>query len=298
MKKIIVLAKQVPDTANITGQAMKEDGTVNRAALPAVFNPDDLNAMETALTIKDAIGAEVIVITMGPPAAVAILKHALYMGADRAVLISDRKFAGADTLATSYVLAEAVKKISAVGGFVDLVLAGRQAIDGDTAQVGPQVAEKIGFNQITYITGVETITEDYLIVARDGELQTERIKTPFPVLLTITDETNTPRYPNCLNMLKYFRADTASQSEAAQRDKAGDKALETAQTHNQVIPLWKADDLGLEINRCGIKGSPTRVSKIENITLTGGDLELYNSDPIAIKQLVQDLRKDYAEVNE
>jgi len=265
---------------------MKADGTVNRAALPAVFNPDDLNAMETALTIKDAIGAEVIVITMGPPAAVAILKHALYMGADRVMLISDRKFAGADTLATSYVLAEAVKKI----GAVDLVLAGRQAIDGDTAQVGPQVAEKIGFNQITYITGIETITEDYLIVTRDGELQTERIKTPFPMLLTITDEANTPRYPNCLNMLKYFRADTASQFDDGQ--------IETARAHNQVIPMWKADDLGLDIKRCGIKGSPTRVSKIENITLTGGDLELYDTDSMAIKQLVQDLRKDYAEVNE
>ena len=285
MKKIIVLAKQVPDTANITGQAMKADGTVNRAALPAVFNPDDLNAMETALAIKDAIGAEVIVITMGPPAAATILKHALYMGADRVLLVSDRKFAGADTLATSYVLAEAVKKI----GPVVLVLAGRQAIDGDTAQVGPQVAEKIGFNQITYITGVETITEDYLIVARDGELQTERIKTPFPVLLTITDEANTPRYPNCLNMLKYFRADTASQPEAAH---------ETAPANLLLIPVWKADDLGLDSNRCGIKGSPTRVSKIENITLTGGDLELYNTDSVAIKQLVQYLRKDYAEVNE
>ncbi|MDM8543034.1 electron transfer flavoprotein subunit beta/FixA family protein [Desulfococcaceae bacterium HSG9] len=286
MKKIIVLAKQVPDTANITGQAMKEDGTVNRAALPAVFNPDDLNAMETALTIKDTIGAEVIVITMGPPAAVAILKHALYMGADRVMLISDRKFAGADTLATSYVLAEAVKKI----GAVDLVLAGRQAIDGDTAQVGPQVAEKIGFNQITYITGIETITENYLIVTRDGELQTERIKTPFPMLLTITDEANTPRYPNSLNMLKYFRADTASQFD--------DDQIETARAHNQVIPMWKADDLELDIKRCGIKGSPTRVSKIENITLTGGDLELYGTDSKDIKQLVHDLRKDYAEVNE
>ncbi len=290
MKKIIVLAKQVPDTANITGQAMKEDGTVNRAALPAVFNPDDLNAMETALVIKDAIGAEVIVITMGPPAAVAILKHALYMGADRVLLISDRKFAGADTLATSYVLAAAVNKIGSVDGSVDLVLAGRQAIDGDTAQVGPQVAEKIGFNQITYITGIETISEDYLIVARDGELQTERIKTPFPVLLTITNEANTPRYPNCLNMLKYFRADTASQFD--------DRQIETALAHNQVIPVWKAEDLELDIKRCGIKGSPTRVHKIESITLAGGDLELYDTNSKAIKQLVQDLRKDYAEVNE
>ena len=290
MKKIIVLAKQVPDTANITGQAMKEDGTVNRAALPAVFNPDDLNAMEAALEIKDAIGAEVIVITMGPPAAVDILKHALYMGADRVMLISDRKFAGADTLATSYVLAETIKKIGTADGSVDLVLAGRQAIDGDTAQVGPQVAEKIGFNQITYITGIETITEDYLIVARDGELQTERIKTPFPALLTITNEANTPRYPNCLNMLKYFRADTASQFD--------DDQIDTALAHNQAIPVWKADDLGLDIKRCGIKGSPTRVHKIESITLTGGDLELYGTDSKDIKQLVQDLRKDYAEVNE
>jgi len=290
MKKIIVLAKQVPDTANITGQAMKEDGTVNRAALPAVFNPDDLNAMEAALAIKEAIGAEVIVITMGPPAAVDILKHALYMGADRVMLISDRKFAGADTLATSYVLAETIKKIGTADGSVDLVLAGRQAIDGDTAQVGPQVAEKIGFNQITYITGIETITEDYLIVARDGELQTERIKTPFPALLTITNEANTPRYPNCLNMLKYFRADTASQFD--------DDQIDTALAHNQAIPVWKADDLGLDIKRCGIKGSPTRVHKIESITLTGGDLELYGTDSKDIKQLVQDLRKDYAEVNE
>ncbi len=286
MKKIIVLAKQVPDTAHITGEVMKADGTVNRAALPAVFNPDDLNALETALQIKDAIGAEVIVITMGPPAAKAILKHALYMGADRVILISDRKFAGADTLATSYVLAEAVKKI----GAVDVVLAGRQAIDGDTAQVGPQVAEKIGFNQVTYITDVEAITEDYLIVARDGELQTERIKTPYPVLLTITNEANTPRYPNCLNMLKYFRAETASQLDESQ--------LETARRHDWVIPVWKVGDLELDLGRCGLKGSPTRVHKIESITLTGGDLEWYDSDPIAIKQLIRDLRKDYAEVNE
>lgn len=286
MKKIIVLAKQVPDTAHITGDVMKADGTVNRAALPTVFNPDDLNALETALQIKDAIGAEVVVITMGPPAAKAILKHALYMGADRVILISDRKFAGADTLATSYVLAEAVKKI----GAVDVVLAGRQAIDGDTAQVGPQVAEKIGFNQVTYVTDVETIREDYLVVARDGELQTERIKTPYPVLLTITNEANTPRYPNCLNMLKYFRADTSSQFDENQ--------LEAAHRHDWVIPVWKAGDLGLEAGRCGLKGSPTRVHKIESITLTGGDLEWYDSDPLAIKQLVRDLRKDYAEVNE
>jgi len=182
MKQIVVLAKQVPDTANITGEAMKEDGIVNRAALPAVFNPDDLHALEAALEIKDAIGAEITVVSMGPPNAVQILKHALYMGADHVHLISDRKFAGSDTLATSYILAEAIKKI----GHVDLVLTGRQAIDGDTAQVGPQVAEKIGFNQVTYVSSIQTIAENHLVVERDGEVRTELIKTAYPVHVELT----------------------------------------------------------------------------------------------------------------
>jgi electron transfer flavoprotein beta subunit len=286
MKKIVVLAKQVPDTANITGEAMKADGTVNRAALPTVFNPDDLNALEAALEIKDAIDALVTVITMGPPSAVDILKHALFMGADRVVLISDRRFAGADTLATSYVLSEAVKK----SGPADLVLAGRQAIDGDTAQVGPQVAEKIGFNPVTYVSKIETITSDYLIVQRDGEVQTERIKIPFPALLTVTGDANTPRYPNCLNMLKYFRADIESRFPA--------KAVSAATENGWIIPQWGLDDLDLDAERCGLKGSPTRVHKIKSITLTGGDLKFYGSNPADIKQLVNDIRKDYAEVNE
>lgn len=273
MKRIVVLAKQVPDTANISGDAMKADGTVNRAALPAIFNPEDLNALEMALTIRDRIGAEVHVVTMGPPKAVEVLKHALYMGADRVALITDRRFAAADTLATSYVLAAAIRKI----GAVDLVLAGRQAIDGDTAQVGPQVAEKIGFNQVTYVSALREVNDNFLIVERDGEVQTEVIKVAYPVLLTVCAEANTPRYPNCRRMLRFFRVDM--------NDGSG------------VIPVMNMDDLGLEEERCGLKGSPTRVHKIKSIMLKGGDLKMYGTDATDIRQLVRDIMKDYVEVS-
>jgi hypothetical protein len=150
-----VLVKQVPDTHNITGEVMTKDGTMNRGALPAIFNPEDLNALEMALEIKERTGGTVTVITMGPPKAANILRDCLFRGADRVILLTDRKFAGADTLATSYVLQCAVQK----AGPFDLVLCGRQAIDGDTAQVGPQTAEKLGIPQITY---AETHHRDHL----------------------------------------------------------------------------------------------------------------------------------------
>jgi len=285
MKKIVVLAKQVPDTANVTGDAMKADGTVNRAALPAIFNPDDLYALEMALTIRDKIGGEVVVITMGPPKAAEILKHSLYMGADRVMLITDRKFAAADTLATSYVLAETIKKI----GSVDLVLAGRQAIDGDTAQVGPQVADKIGLNQITYVSVLREFNDEYLIVERDGEVQTEVIKSGYPVLLTVTGQANTPRYPNCRRMLQYFRADVKENFDTSE--------ISAAEAKGWIIPAYSLEDLGLDEDRCGLKGSPTKVHKIKNIMLKGGDLKMYGTKPTNIKQLVRDITKVYVEVN-
>lgn len=284
MQKIVVLAKQVPDTANISGEAMKEDGTVNRAILPTIFNPEDLNALEMALAIKDKTQAHVTVITMGPPKAAEILKTSLYMGADEVLLISDRKFAGADTLATSYVLAEAIKQL----GDIDIVIAGRQAIDGDTAQVGPQVAEKLDFNQITYVSKLREVGGDYLVVERDGELQTETIKTMIPVLLTVTGETNEPRFPNCRNMLQHFRANTL--------DKFSDENLELAKRNNWIIPTKGAQDLGLDLTRCGLGGSPTKVSKIKNITLAGGNMQMYSADNQGIKELVKDIVKEYIEV--
>ncbi|MGN0009824.1 MAG: electron transfer flavoprotein subunit beta/FixA family protein, partial [Marinilabiliaceae bacterium] len=145
--KIIVLAKQVPDTRNVGPDAMTPEGTVNRAALPAVFNPEDLNALEQALRIKDAHpGSTITMITMGLPKATDVLREGLFRGVDNTVLLTDRALGGADTLATSYTLAQGIKKV----GDYDIILCGRQAIDGDTAQVGPQVAEKLGLTQITY----------------------------------------------------------------------------------------------------------------------------------------------------
>lgn len=285
MKKIVVLAKQVPDTANITGQAMKEDGTVNRAKLPAIFNPEDLNGLQMALDIKSKIGAEVHVITMGPPRATEILKHSLYLGADKVYLVSDMKFAGADTLATSYVLSEAVKKI----GNVDMVIAGRQAIDGDTAQVGPQVADKVGFNLITYVSKLKEVTDDFVIVERDGEVQTEEIKSHYPLLLTVCEEANEPGYPNCTNIRNYFKADIAENFSPEERLKAELKGL--------VIPLFNAENMELDVEKCGLSGSPTKVKKIKSITLTGGDLEMFNADNTGIKMLIDDIMKEYTEAN-
>jgi electron transfer flavoprotein beta subunit len=144
----------VPDTENLTGEAMKEDGTVNRTALPTIFNPEDLNALEMALQIRDAHGGRVTVITMGPPRAVDVMREALFRGADEVVLLTDRRFAAGDTLATSYTLACAIRKLPAP----DLVLCGRQAIDGDTAQTGPQLAEKLALPQFTYVDEIRDIT--------------------------------------------------------------------------------------------------------------------------------------------
>ena len=223
-------------------------------------------------------------ITMGPPKAVEILKHALYMGADRVWLISDRRFAAADTLATSYVLAEAVKKL----GNVQLVLAGRQAIDGDTAQVGPQVAEKIDFNQVTYVTEVKEIAQDHVVVERDGETRSETIRTGFPVLLTVTASANTPRFPNAARMLKFFRSGLESDFDG--------EGLESAKTNDWVIPSWTLDDMGLDPERCGLNGSPTKVHKIKSITLKGTDLQLFNKEKTGIQEMVRNIVKDYAEV--
>jgi electron transfer flavoprotein beta subunit len=189
---IIVLVKQVPDTQNITGQAMKEDGTVNRAALPAIFNPEDLYGLEAALLLKDQFPLTTVsVISMGPPAAAAVLKECLYRGADFTALVSDRGFAGADTLATSYALKCAIQRV----GAYDLVFCGRQAIDGDTAQVGPQTAEKLGINQITCVSRVEKVdpAKKEITAVRSIEGGWEKVKAKFPVLLTFTDEGEAPR---------------------------------------------------------------------------------------------------------
>lgn len=285
MKKIIVMVKQVPDTANVTGDSMKEDGTVNRAALPAIFNPEDLNALEMALEIKGLTGAEVNVVTMGPPKAVDILKHSLYMGADKVYLISDKKFAGSDTLATSYVLSEAIRYL----GKFDVYLAGRQAIDGDTAQVGPQVAEKLGLNIISYVRNLVEISGEKIVVEKDSDVQTEVISARVPLLMTITSDANEPRYPNSFNMLKYFRSDL--QTEISDENKTRYKK------NGWTIPVLAFDDLGLDPDKCGLSGSPTKVHKIKSIVLKGGDLTLFENNEGGVMGLVKEIVKDYSGEN-
>ena len=180
--RIIVLAKQVPDTRNVGKDAMKADGTINRAALPAIFNPEDLSALEQALRLKERYpGSTVTLLTMGPGRAAEIIREGLYRGADDGVLLTDRAFAGADTLATSYALAMAIRKI----GDFDLIVGGRQAIDGDTAQVGPQVAEKLGLSQITYAEEIVGVTDGRITVRRKIPGGVETVEAPLPIVVTV-----------------------------------------------------------------------------------------------------------------
>ena len=196
---MIVMVKQVPDTHHVTGEAMKPDGTVNRAALPSVFNPEDLNALEEALKLKATVGGTVTAMTMGPPQAVEVLRDCLFRGADDVILLSDRRFAGADTLATSYALSCAIGKV----GAVDLVFCGRQAIDGDTAQVGPQIAEKLGINQLTCVSEIVNVSDGRITVKRSIENGFEILRAPLPVLLTITADANEPRPPSAKRVMAY-----------------------------------------------------------------------------------------------
>ena len=234
--KSVVLVKQVPDTAHIAADAMKEDGTVNRGALPAIFNPEDLHALEMALTVKQQHGGEVTAISMGPPKAADVLRECLYRGADRAILITDRRAAASDTLATSYILSQAVKTI----GNVDMIFAGRQAIDGDTAQTAPQCAEKLGIPQITYAEEILELNKTSATIRRNFGNGWEIVKVKLPALLTVVETANVPRPWAAKRMMKY---------------------------KNAPLEQWGLDEIGADIARCGIAGSPTKVFKIQSVVL-------------------------------
>ena len=284
---LVVLVKQVPDTQNITGEAMKEDGTVNRQALPAIFNPEDLHALEAALTVKDMFpDTRVNVLTMGPPPAVQVLKESLYRGADFVALISDRRFAAADTLATSYALKCAIEKI----GNVDMVFCGRQAIDGDTAQVGPQTAEKLGINQITCVSEINKIDAEKKTIeaTRSIEGGFEEVRSAFPVLLTFTDEGFIPRPPSAIKMLSYKNASTDVSSEAFDESYMdGDAAAVSS------IALWDIESINADVESCGLSGSPTKVKKIQSIILTAGDIKMVDNTPGGIAEMVHELIADH-----
>jgi electron transfer flavoprotein beta subunit len=289
----VVLVKQVPDTKNISGDAMTPEGTINRAALPAVFNPEDLNALEMALQVRDRKGGEVIVVSMGPPSAAEVLRESLFRGADRAILLSDRKFAGADTLATSYALACAVRKL----GKVDLVFAGRQAIDGDTAQVGPQTAEKLGLPQITYAETIVELEGPSIVAVRALDHGTETVRCALPCLLTVVASANEPRPASVRRRIEYKLAATRLEYKsllARWPSFASEEALGAfLDERGLAIPIWSAEDIGAEESKLGFAGSPTQVHKINFVVLEATESKAIEPTAAGIKALVGELVAEY-----
>jgi electron transfer flavoprotein beta subunit len=291
MHNSIVLVKQVPDTTNISGQVMKEDGTVNRSRLPAIFNFEDKVALEFALQVKDQCGGKVTVLTMGPPRASDILRECLYMGADEAYLITDRKFAGADTLATSYVLSEAIRTI----GNFDFVFAGRQAIDGDTAQVGPQTAEKLGIPQITYAEEIIEVKDDCVRVKRKMDGGYEILESKLPVLMTVLKDAADPRPFSAKRVMAYKGAKSLLELEKLAEGNSllyVDKLVYEYKNRSLFIPTLTAEDLHIDVARCGVKGSPTKVYEVESVVLTGSNPMRFENTKAGMNSLIDILMED------
>ena len=280
--KIVVLAKQVPDTRNVGKDAMTPEGTVNRAALPAIFNPEDLNALEAALRLKDAVeGSTVHILTMGPQRAADIIRDAMFRGADGGYLLSDRKFAGSDTLATPYALSCALRRIAP-----DLIVAGRQAIDGDTAQVGPQVAEKLGLPQVTYAEEVLEIREGSLVVKRRLEHGVETVECPLPAVVTVNASAAECRPRNAKRVMKYKYALAGSEIAAAAGSPAAERAAATP--YLQIVE-WAAADVDPDETQLGLQGSPTKVKKIENVVFAAKEAKRLTAADAEIESLMVEL---------
>ena len=275
--KIVVLAKQVPDTRNVGPDAMTPEGTVNRSALPAIFNPEDLNALEQALRLKDQFpGSTITVVTMGLPKASDILRDALYRGADDAVLLTDRALGGADTLATSYAISQAIRKI----GIPDIIIGGRQAIDGDTAQVGPQVAQKLDLDQVTYVESIDNLCEECrkVTVTRRIYGGVEKVEAPLPVLLTITGSAPACRPQNAKRVMKYKKA--AAPCEGREDAK-------------YTITQWGAADIDTDLQQCGLAGSPTKVKAVQNIVFKAKESKQLTAADAEIESLIVELLESH-----
>ncbi|MDR3235477.1 MAG: electron transfer flavoprotein subunit beta/FixA family protein [Prevotellaceae bacterium] len=283
--KIVVLAKQVPDTRNVGKNAMKEDGTVNRAALPAIFNPEDLNALEQALRLKDRTpGATIHLLTMGPGRAADIIREGLFRGADGGVLLTDRKFAGADTLATSYALSQALRKMQP-----DIIIAGRQAIDGDTAQVGPQVAEKLNLPQITYAEDITSYDGKEIVVKRRLERGVETVVSSLPVVITVHASAPECRPRHVKQLLKYKHAKTLTETQ----ESGNDYDTELKNVPYLQIPEWGVADVGGNEKEFGLSGSPTKVKKIENIVFQAKEVKKLTASGTDIEALVKELMANH-----
>lgn len=279
--RIVVLAKQVPDTRNVGKDAMTAEGTVNRAALPAIFNPEDLNALEQALRLKDQNpGSTVGVLTMGPPRAGEIIRQGLYRGADTGWLLTDRKFAGADTLATSYALSMAIRKI----GNADIILSGRQAIDGDTAQVGPQVAQKLGLNQVTYAEEIVKIEDGKATIRRHIDGGVETVEAPLPVLITVNGTAAPARPCNVKLVMKYKYA-------TCPMERKGDEPRAALHESRPYLTLnqWSVADVDGDETQCGLSGSPTKVKAVQNIVFQAKESKTLTSSDADIEGLMKEL---------
>ena len=279
--KIVVLAKQVPDTRNVGKDAMTAEGTVNRAALPAIFNPEDLNALEQALRLKEQNpGSTVGILTMGPPRAAEVIRQGLYRGADTGWLLSDRLFAGADTLATSYALATAIKKI----GHVDIVIGGRQAIDGDTAQVGPQVAQKLGLNQVTYAEEITKCEDGKLTIRRQIDGGVETVEAPMPVVVTVNGSAAPCRPCNVKLVMKYKHA-------TAPLERTPDQPYQELYAERPYLNItqWSVADVDGDPALCGLSGSPTKVKAVQNIVFQAKESKTLTVSDSDIEGLVKEL---------
>ncbi len=279
---IVVLAKQVPDTQNVGKDAMKADGTVNRAALPAIFNPEDLNALEQALRIKDKHpGTTVSLLSMGPVRAAEVLREGLFRGADKGYLLSGREFAGSDSLATSYALSCAIRKM----GKVDMIICGRQAIDGDTAQTGPQVAEKLGFPQITYAEEILDVTKDTITVKRRVERGVEVLKGSLPMVVTVNGTAAPCRPRNAKRVMKYKYAKTPTELQASSEDYTG---FHESHPYLNLVE-WGAADIEHDPQWLGLNGSPTKVKGIESVVFTAKESKKLTANDAEIESMIKEL---------
>ena len=277
-----MLAKQVPDTRNVGKDAMTPEGTVNRAALPAIFNPEDLNALEQALRLKDQNpGSTVSVLTMGPPRATEIIREGLYRGADNGYLLTDRAFGGADTLATSYALSMAIRKI----GDVDIVIGGRQAIDGDTAQVGPQVAQKLGLDQVTYVEEILKRGDGKVTVKRHIDGGVETVEAPLPIVLTVNGSAAPCRPRNAKLVMKYKRAMAPMEMPA--------EGLPYAEEYQKkpylTVTQWGTADVDADLAQCGLSGSPTKVKAVQNIVFKAKESKTLTASDADVEGMIQEL---------
>jgi electron transfer flavoprotein beta subunit len=284
--KIIVLAKQVPDTRNVGKDAMKADGTVNRAVLPAIFNPEDLNALEQALRIKDQFPETTVkILTMGPGRAAEIIREGLFRGADGGVLLTDRAFAGSDTLATSYAIGQALKKM----GKIDLIIAGRQAIDGDTAQVGPQVAEKLGLLQVTYVEEEKELKNDTIVLKRRLDRGVETVKCKLPLVITVNGTAPECRVRNAKLLMRYKRAKTVTELQKENED----YTTLYNERPDLNIPEWTVNEIESDTTQLGLNGSPTKVKSIENVVLQAKDSKVISGVDVEIENMMIELIKSH-----